>query len=307
MDEEIKKAQMGVRLLKKDRRTSYSQKRTAVELTLEGFTVSESSVSNLIHYKERLKRGEPPMGGNILNVLIDGISELIKKRLGMVYNEINGTYEHDANLEIVDPSRFKSKSEISANGIIIFSKGRRNVEHKVQLMDKVKSGDTITEMGLRLHSFSNYFTSERDELYLEPVRDLLARGVNLHCYFLKHNGRFALRYFETRDLIPPSLSFKGLEMKAYNQMPEIVEKLKSIRNNLNAEEGEGKMELFEYDCAPEYHAFVAGDAMLIAHYMFGIDRKNSPIFEINRNENRSLFNKYLQSIDAIKSISKRIE
>ena len=90
-------------------------------------------------------------------------------------------------------------------------------------------------------------------------------------------------------------------------MPKIVEKLKNIRNILNAEGWEGKMELFEYDCAPEYHAFVAGESMLIAHYMFGIDRKNSPIFEINRNENESLFKKYLQSINAVRAISKKLD
>jgi len=221
----------------------------------------------------------------------------------MVYNESIGKYELDDNLEIIDaPS-----PEIAANGITIFSKGRRNVEHKVQLMAKVKSGEIITEMGIRLHSFSNYFNSERSELYLEPVRDLLARGVHLHCYLLKHNGRFGKPYFETRDLITPSLNFQGFEVVAYNQMPIIVEKLKSIRNILNAKSKKGKMELFEYDCAPEYHAFVAGDTMLIGHYMFGLDRKNSPIFEINKKENESLFNKYQQSIDAIKSISKKIK
>ena len=306
MDEEIKIAQMGVRLLKKDKRTKYSQKRTAEELTAIGFITSESSVSNLMNYEERLKRRET-MGEGILDTLFEGISKLIAKRLGMVYHDSTDKFEPDDNLKIIDTPKRKTKSANAINGVIIFSKGRRNVKHKVKLMEEVKSGEIITEMGLRLHSFSNYFTSERDELYLEPVRDLLARGVHLHCFFLKHNGLFGQSYFETRDLIPPSLGFKGLEMDAYNQMPKIVEKLKNIRNILNAEEGEGRMELFEYDCAPEYHAFVAGDSMLIAHYMFGIDRKNSPIFEIDKNENESLFNKYIQSIDAIKSISKKIE
>lgn len=306
MDRKIKIAQMGVQLLKNNSKTNYSQKRTASELTLEGFTVSESSISNLMNYEERYKR-EEYMGTDILNTLYEGIAKLMERRLGMVYNKDTNEYEIDDTLEIFDTPTPKPEPENTGNGVIIFSKGRRDVLHKVKLMSEMKSGQTIVELGLRLHSFSNYFTSERDELYLEPVKDLLARGVNLHCYFLKHNGNFALPYFESRDLIKPSLNFKGLEIEAYKQMPQIAEKLKNIRNILNAEGGEGKMELFEYDCAPEYHAFVAGDSMLIAHYMYGIDRKNSPIFEINRNENEALFNKYLQSIDAIKSISQKIE
>ena len=191
--------------------------------------------------------------------------------------------------------------EEPSNGVIYHPSGRMLPEAKISFMEQASTGDTIIEMGVRLHAFSNYFHSTSDKNYKDHIRRILMRGVNLHCYMLDFRSDLAKLYFEKRGAI------QAPEKKVLKEMPEIVNRLKAIRFELNREGYEGQMDLFHHEQFPEYHALLVGNHLLISHYLLGVRRSNSPVVELSKGKNPALFQRYLKSIKAMQKGAIRIK
>jgi len=309
MRQEFEIALLGIKTLKANKLTRFNQKQISEQLKFIGFDVSTSTISNLVHYKKHRKKGKG-MGKETLNKIVEGLKKLISLKLSMRYEESQNEFVYQEGLGKENGSMEKEVNGVESYplnyGLTYYPYGRTEVEHKVKWMKQVKSGDTIIELGLRLHSFANFFTTKRADRYRTPVKSLLARGVNLDCLLLNPNGQFAKPYFDNRCLLAPDELFKDSEKKAFNQMSDIVDQLKVIQLSINNEGYEGKMSLYMYDISPEFHAFVAGDTMLISHYMQGVYRTDTPLLEIQKKSNEILFEKYLLSINAIRRVAVKI-
>lgn len=287
----------GIRLLKENEQLPLTQKQIQKELSALGYKVSAPTISNFINYEDSAKE-RPQIGKQMQKMMATGIQQLIALKLSRVYNEEEKQYLFKEGVTL-DPKIIKSIPSIPQpkamlpKGIYYHIGGRRDEEDKIELMKHTQPGDVIIEMGLRLNSFSTYFLLKRDDKFKNHIEQLLQSGVHLHCLLLKHDGQFAEAYFKDRAKVLPK------ELAAFEQMPRILEDLKSVRKEFNKKGYKGKIKLFQYDNCPQYHALVAKDKMYITHYIYGIERRNGPVLEIHQPEQPALFEKYLTSINYI--------
>jgi len=294
----------GLKLLKENEQMPLTQKQIQEELGLLGYKVSTPTISNFINYEDSSKE-RPQIGKPMQKKMAAGIQQLIALKLSMVYEEEEKRYIFkkgvtlDAEKINLIPHSPIPKPTLP-KGIYYHIGGRRDEEDKIALMNNTQPGDIITELGLRLNSFSTYFLLKRDDKFKIHIEKLLQNGVHLHCLLLKHDGQFAEAYFNDRAKVLPK------ERAAYEQMPTILEDLKSVRKEFNDKGYAGKMELFQYDNCPQYHALVARDKMYITHYIYGIERRNGPVLEIHEADQPALFEKYLTSINYILKDAKPI-
>ncbi len=287
----------GIRLLKENEQLPLTQKQIQEALSTLGYKVSAPTISNFINYEDSTKE-RPQIGKPMQKMMATGIQQLIALKLSKVYNEEEKQYFFKEGValdtKIIKPIPYTPRPKpVHPKGIYYHIGGRRDEEDKIELMKNTQPGDIIIEMGLRLNSFSTYFLLKRDDKFKNRIEKLLQSGVHLHCLLLKHDGQFAKAYFMDRAKILPK------EQTAFEQMPTILEDLKSVRKEFNEKGYKGKMELFQYDNCPQYHALVARDKMFITHYIYGIERRNGPVLEIHQTEQSALFEKYLTSINYI--------
>ncbi len=174
--------------------------------------------------------------------------------------------------------------------------GRIDVPQKVLFYEQATY--EVIEMGLRLRRFTDYFQAKRDGAFLDPIRALLANGVNFKCYVLNPTGNFARRYYEDRAKVLPK------EKETYETSPKIIAELKQLCLILNREGYKGKMSLFQYDHFPCFHASVIdaeteNGVIYMAPYLFGVRRANTPVIEVHQKMQKKVFKRYWSSIKAI--------
>lgn len=190
-----------------------------------------------------------------------------------------------------------------AHGIIIYQDGRRSTSEKIQFIKNAKK--EIIEVGIRLHTFSQYFTSRRKSEFRDHIEQLLKKGVNMKCLMMDPYSEMTRLYFMDRAKASPD------EAKAFDQMPEILDDLKKIKDELNQLGYAGRFELFTYENFPYNHYMMVdpdedNGKLLLSSYIHGIRRAHCPVMEIRKNTAGVTFNTYLKSLQMILKEAKEI-
>ncbi len=289
----------GLKLLLETEGGPYNQKELAEKLEIVKVLVSRSTLTNI---KKQLideldtKKVAPATMRKVAN----GLQEIIYQEQGKRFNSQLGNFEFnpDPNWMAIVLKKDIPESEVSIKEpeVIFHGDGRRNISEKIALMQM--ADQEVIEIGIRMNTFANYFTSRRESEFQDYILKLLERGANFNCYILNPKGRIAYPYFKDRALAQPP------EMEAFEAMPEIIEKLKGVKIKLNEAGFKGKFRLFRYNTFPYFNALVADRdfphaRMFISPYLYGVSRANSPVIEVHKRKNDKLYTKYWASVIAI--------
>lgn len=300
--------QEGFKILTEEK--NYSPKLILDKINACDIKLSFASLSNLNTGKRRV-------GDDALTNAVLGIEKILDKEFGFKYdeNEKKFTFAKDENWEPKKIVVSFENEEWNKNDIV-FNKGRIGFNEKIKLYENAKR--EIVEIGVRLNTFSNYFSEEGDENFFDPILKLLNRGVDFHCYTLNEKGRYAAPYFHDREK-----ELKG-EEDAFKSIPTIRKKLIEIFKELNTKSEKGKMHLYIYNTNPYFHAkvingnfhprdksskerFTEEGIIYITQYLFGIPRSKSPSFTLTKKINKDVYKTYWTSIDKILNHSKKID
>lgn len=283
-------AEMGLKLLVDE--YGYKQIEVYKKLKVLGFKVSRSTISNLY-------TGEKKPGKSFIRILGSGIAEVLKEERCLAFNEGTKTFIRLPNCKPrsidVEPKKEK-EPDTNAPLPYVLHDGRFYVSEKIAFFEKAEV--EIIELGIRLRNFKNYFNDKKESAFKDPLRAILDKGVQFKCFVLEPTGNFARRYFEDRAKV------QYAEKKAFADSPEVLAELKSHFIALNREGYSGKMELHTYDHFPYYHASVIdGETesaeMLMAAYLYGVSRANTPVLKLKKRNNKKIFKRYFNSIKAM--------
>ena len=253
--------------------------------------VSRASISNFWNKRS--------VSQTLLRKAANGFKIIMERELCLTYNEDSNQFEKIENCSIQPIIIGKRETTIEIEKQFptysIFD-GRRDVTDKVEFYQKANF--EILEIGIRLKNFRSYFEEKRESAFLDPLRSMLEKGTYFKCYGINPTGNFARRYIEDRAIAQPS------EMDLIDDIPRIANELRDLFIQINREGYKGKMELYQYDHFPYYHAMVTDGGtengnMNIAPYLYGISRANTPVVQVQHRSNRILFKKYWKSIKAL--------
>lgn len=287
---------------------SYSHVAIVRKLTILKKKVATATFSNLKKFLSKKSSKPIPFNLNTLEYLSKGLPEIIKLELGYIWDEDSlefvkikdGSWLPSEIKEDVLPGQFETHSKKTA----LYSLERRSVQDKIELITSARS--EIIELGVRLKNFSSHFTDVGDDKFRSPLIESMNRGVNFKCYVLDPKSRFTIDYFKDRGKV------EGDELKAIDELPEIIDRLKRIREELNAKSKKGQMYLYSYFSYPYLHASIADGStelgrMYVSPYLFGIRRANCPVFEISRIRDKGLYKKFWKSVEHTIQLAKPIK
>jgi len=259
------------------------------KLQLLDFNISKSSISNLRNNKPNIKLP-------LLKKAMDGLSIILERECCLFYNKELDNFEKIANCRLrpINKQNTTHHTENPKQGYKIYE-GRIDLAKKVDLYNHAK--EEIIEIGIRLRSFRFYFSSRRDSAFEKPLIQRLQDGVNIKCYIMDHEGAWIKRYINDRSNAQP------FEQDVLKNIDQISTDLKNIFTQINSENYSGKLALYKYNHFPYYHASIAdGDSerglIYLSPYLYGVTRANSPVIEISKKKNKTLYKRYWQSIKA---------
>lgn len=241
-----------------------------------------------------------------------GILQIIEQELGYIYDEstnhfINTPDENWKPYIIPENESESNGNEIKKTnpntGAVYHSEGRLPIQDKVAFMQQAQKN--IIEVGIRLHTFSDYFTSRSGAEFRGPVEELLQKGVNFTAYLIDPDSNESRIYFNDREKIQ-----KG-EAKGTEVIKTVVEQLKNIKADLIEKNYTGQFEVFSYKHIPYNHFLVIdGDKpfgqMMISHYIYGVRRADCPVITFSCTDDPSLYERYWQSLQAFIKDAKKL-
>jgi class 3 adenylate cyclase len=176
----------------------------------------------------------------------------------------------------------------------VHESGRLSIDEKVAFIENAKK--EVLELGSGLREFTSYFERRRPAEFKEPVIELLRRGVNFKCIAI--DPEVAKIYYASR------------EPQYAKEIPETIEKLKYIRNDLKQMNLAGSFEIYTHPFFPLFHAqCIDGDdveygQMIVSNYVYETKRSQSPVLQFSRSSNPTMFNTYWNGIKKVISQSK---
>ena len=174
--------------------------------------------------------------------------------------------------------------------------GRLSIEEKVAFIEN--SITEVIELGSGLREFVSYFERRKPAEFKDPVIQLLRRGVNLKCFAI--DPKTAKYYYATTE---PDYS---------EEIPETLEKLQSIRDELGRLNLQGSFEIYAHKYFPLFHAqcIDAEDKefgqMVVSNYIYETPRSRSPVLQFSRSSNPIMFETYWTGIKKVIANSKAI-
>ena len=270
-----------------------SQIEVIQKLSYLGRPFSEATFSNILNNKR--------VGTRTLESVSEGMQEIIKKELGMEWQEGQFILIKDENLKIeiipVDEHR------TSNSGLLVHENGRMPITQKVAFFRSAQK--EVIELGVTLNKFtSNLYSGGLEESRL-PIEKLLEKGVDYKCYIMNPDGNKGKLYFDDRA------STNSIELHYAQKIKDNIEKLKTIQSEFSVKNFKGNFEVYTYDHVP-YNYFMIVDGgtpickMLASHYLFGLRRAESPMLQFSRQDQPALYRKYWQSFSALVKNAKRI-
>lgn len=189
-------------------------------------------------------------------------------------------------------------------GMVVHPNGRLKIEQKTDFISDAQS--EVLELGLRLKTFADYFFSRNENEYKVHIVKLLQRCVRVRVCLLHPKSQEAQMYFSDRARA------KVEEATALDDADKTLERLRRICAEFRAKQYPGFFEIYLYKHLPVAHFLTvdaASDAgkMLFSPYLYGLPRAECPIYEIYKRQQKTLFRKHLQSLDAILKDAQLVE
>jgi class 3 adenylate cyclase len=180
----------------------------------------------------------------------------------------------------------------------LHEEGRLLIRQKVAFVQNAKQ--EITELGVGLTTFTDYFVSTRRSEFKDHVVKLLENGVNFKCMLLDPNFRMAKEY--ARDLNEPNL-IKEIESS--------IRELKKQQREFAGLNLAGSFEIRAYRKLPCFHAVCVDPEadvgrMTVSHYLHGVRRAETPVFQFSKTVNKIMFEKYWLSMKELLAESRRL-
>lgn len=277
----------------------FNHKTLLIKLQEVQFDIAPATLTNI---KKVIIEGNPERKINLSRELLKEAAKafilVIESNWPLKYDPATNEF---ITLENADPEPENTSNQ--AHGIIIYQDGRRSTSEKIQFIKNAKK--EIIEVGIRLHTFSQYFTSRRKSEFRDHIEQLLKKGVNMKCLMMDPASEMTRLYFMDRAKALPK------EAKAYEQMPQILDDLKKIKEDLNQLGHPGQFKLLTYENFPYNHYMMVdpeedNGKLLLSSYIHGIIRADCPVMEIRKNTARVTFNTYLKSLQMILGEAKEV-
>jgi class 3 adenylate cyclase len=192
-------------------------------------------------------------------------------------------------------NHWKPKKEL-ATPFIIDPSGRPSISEKLSLIRN--ANNEIIEVGIGLTSFAQYFEGQKPNEFRDPIRQLIRGGVDLKCFALDPTYEAGTTWLA--------------EQAAYDYAKEaeiargrLERESKYCRDN----HYRGKITYCVYRRVPEFWCLgvdVDDDLdgrMFFQPYLMGVARSATPVVQVSRTSNPELYEKYLQSIRAVRDAS----
>lgn len=287
--------QAGVVLLKE--KQGYSQLQIVEKMEVLDFIVSESAFSKIVRNKE---------GGNkILKIAAEGIQELIRREIGVEWQETKYSDTSASHWKQTLVKRPETTTHPSANpGFAFYQDGRLAIAQKVDFISDAKQ--EVIEFGVVLNTFAGYFFSRNEKEFKHHVQELLAKGVNFKCYLLDPDCEETHLYFSDRAKHLPD------ELKSIGKIREAIEKLGKVQQQFISAGYHGTFEIFAYQHIPaNYFMTVDGDSpdgkVMVSHYVYGLSRANCPVLEFSKKSNPVLYDRYWDSLKMLAQNARQLK
>lgn len=270
-----------------------------------GHQLSKATISNI--YRKYIKKdtigGEETrsIGRDSLYIFAQGLLALLKNRRQLQFDFEKGDFipiDVLSNIAVpLDPINSLSYQ------LRTHQDGRRSIDEKIEFIKDAKH--EIIEMGIRLNSFSKYFSGRKDAEFKNPIITVLQSGVALKCVMMDPEAELTRIYFEDRAKVIPK------ELADYRDMPKILDDLIQLKKELNALDLPGKMSIHLYQHFPYYHYLsVDGNQewgkMMYSSYIYGEKRANCPVTEIYQYGSPELYKRHWRSLQLILQQAKEI-
>lgn len=294
--------QMGFALLEKEK--AYGQVNIVRKLKALNLEVSPAALNKIINNNGG--------GKKTLTTCGEGIRQIVELELGYQYDANQLQFiiaRKDGWVPYTIPEQSESEEENTGKAahnqsIIYHQDGRLPIHDKVAFM--LQAQHNIIEVGIRLRTFSEYFTSRNQSEFRGPIEELLEKGIHFDAYLLDPESNESRIYFNDREKVQ-----KG-EMKGTDVIKGVLEQLQDIQLELQTKQYPGKFGVFAYKHIPYNHFLVIdGDTpfgrMMISHYLYGIRRADCPVIEFSRKDHKSLYDRYWKSLQVfIKDANKLV-
>lgn len=197
--------------------------------------------------------------------------------------------------ELCLEGHWRLKQEL-ATPFNLITGGRPTISEKVALISNAKS--EIIEIGIGLTSFAQYFTGQKPDEFRDPIRRLVRGGVNLKCFALDFDhgpGRAWLAEQDNPD---------------YPEEAAIARRrIEDEAKRCRYEDYRGRLSYHTYKRVPEFWCLGVDvedqldGRMFFAPYLMGVPRSALPVVQVSRTSNPGLYEKYLQSVRALRAAS----
>lgn len=197
--------------------------------------------------------------------------------------------------ELCLEAHWRLKQELATPFNLIAS-GRPTISEKIALISNAKS--EIIEIGIGLTSFAQYFTGQKPDEFRDPIRKLVRGGVNLKCFALDpahEPGRAWLAEQDNPDYP--------------NEAAIARRRIEDEAKRYRYEEYRGRLSYHTYKRVPEFWCLGVDvedqldGRMFFAPYLMGVPRSALPVVQVSRTSNPELYEKYLQSVRALRAAS----
>lgn len=276
------------KLLKSNK--GYSQRKVVHKLNYLGYKTNVTAFSQVNNKKS--------ISAEALVTLFEGMKELVEKEICHVIKESTAW-------EKTTDCQEETVQEQNKNTITFYEEGRLTIEDKVNFFVGAKK--EVIEFGMTLNTFSNYLLSRSEAAYKNHIIQLLKDGVDFKCYLLDPNWQGTKIYFDDRE----SVCKEG--DTGVNKIQSSLRRLKVISDELNTLNHSGQFEVFTYRHFPANY-FLAVDIseksiakMMVSNYLFGEKRADCPVMSFTRQDQLTLFMRYLQSLNKITKGAKKID
>ena len=287
--------QKGVQLLADVQ--AYKQSNLVKKMAMLNRSVAPSTFSNIVNHKR--------VSLQVLKNVADGIHHIIRQELGMEYSKDLQQYikANDSTWQAYTVPE-EPDNPFQETGLVLHLDGRLSIEQKTDFISTAQK--EVIEVGIRLKTFSDYFTSRKDLEYKEYIIRLLKRGVTFKGYMLDPDSNITSMYFNDR------MSAQESEADAVPEMKKVVQKLNRLVKEFEQQKYPGAFEIYLYKHVPYNHFLVVdqhldGAKMMVSHYIYGIRRAECPVLEFTKLKQPALFQKYARSLQLFLQEAKRLQ
>lgn len=278
--------QSGFQLL--EEKLAYKQINIVNKLNILEHSVSPATLNKVLNDKGG--------GKSTLKIIAEGIQKIIASELGYQYNKEQNIFLFSPEEENWRPFLIPEQAEendTAEEKIIFHAGGRLSIEKKVEFMQRAQR--EIIEVGVRLHTFSEYFTSRSENEFAMHIEALLKKGVNLKLYLLDPDSNESRIYFNDRGKVQKS------ELQAIESTKTVIQQLQEIKADFEKKKLSGQFDVFSYKHIP-YNHFLITDGetslgrMMLSHYIYGIRRADCPVIEFSKAVDKNLYERYWKSL-----------